>query len=701
METLLLEIGTEEIPAGYIEPALEALSTLLVQKLDGARIAHGSCRTYGTPRRLAVEVSQVSQRQPPLTTQILGPPERIGFDASGNPTLAAQKFAEKAGVPVSCLKISETKKGAYLCADQSEAGKASMVLLKNILPQVVSAIPFPKTMRWSDLNLQFARPVHSILALYGRRIIPFRMGNVKSGRYVQGHHLMCPGRIRIAEPSGYVDQLRRASVFADIQERKQIVARETAEKAKALGGKILPDNELVHIVSHLVECPSVVAGQFDKSFLDLPDEILITAMREHQKYFAVLDSHDKLMPDFIAVSNTSARDMNLVAKGHERVLRARLADAKFFYESDLKISFETRLEQLKGVLFQAKLGSLYDKTLRVQKLVEYATDMLGADMPGPASSIKSKASRAATLCKADLVCNVVGEFPKLQGTMGRIYAGIIGEPADVAAAIEEHYLPNYSGGPLPGTLAGAMVGIADKVDNICGCFHAGLIPSGASDPYALRRQGIGIVQIMLDKGFSFSLAPVIQKSLELYGDAACLTREDTQAKVAAFLKQRIAHLLMEEGFSKDVVSAVIDVSTDPVPDVWHRVRALEKLKTKPDFSPLATAFKRIVNIIKQADPVEGGDGFGPVAENRFQHESESALYQTYGKISGNVEKYLAVGQFDRALMDIASLKDSVDAFFESVLVMSEDAALRRNRLALLARIAALFGQIADFSKIST
>lgn len=699
MNSLLLEIGTEEIPPGYIKPALKALASLLLQKLTGARIEHGKAKTYGTPKRLTVEVANVSDKQESLTTEILGPPARVGFDEHGIPTVAAIKFAEKVGIAVSRIKIKETKKGPYLYAVKTEPGLATKILLKKILPEVILSIPFPKSMRWADLSIDFARPIHSILALLGKDVIPFTLANIKSGHYTFGHSFMYPRKIKVSNPENYLEILRGAYVLVDQNERRAMVEQKISKTAKSLGGKIIPDKELVDLVTNLVEYPVVIAGNFDPKFLDLPREVLITALREHQKYFAVMDEKNNLMPYFIAVSNTLAKDMALVTKGHERVLRARLEDAQFFYTNDLKESFESRVEKLKGVLFQVKLGSVYEKVGRIKKITEFLTDELGSD-----PDLKKYASRAAWLCKADLVSQVVVEFPKLQGVMGRVYASAAGEAEPVATAIGEHYLPTYSGGPLPDTIAGSLLSIADKIDSICGCFSAGLIPTGASDPYALRRQGIGIVQIMLAKGFPFSLRKMIEKSLALFDNKNQLKIKETAGKVYSFFQGRISHLLEEEGFSKDAIASIVSVSVDHVPNVWQRVRALQILKAKADFEPLAIAFKRVVNIIKQADHSETAKIPDPPTgadENLFQHECEHALLAAYNRVKKKVADNLEMEDFDRALLEIASLRDSVDDFFDGVLVMSEDPEIRSNRLALLRQIANLFGMFADFSKIST
>jgi glycyl-tRNA synthetase beta chain len=512
MSTLLLEIGTEEIPAGYIVPALEAMSTTLSKKLTDARIDHGGSRIYGTPRRLAVAVENVAPKQKSVKSEVIGPPANIGFDENGQPTMAGQKFAEKVGVSANKLTIKETAKGAYLAAQKSERGLATKTILKEILPAVILSTPFPKKMRWASLDIEFARPIHNVLALLGKSVVTFNLGNLKSGRYTHGHSFMAPAKIKLNSPDEYLDKLRAAHVVADMQARKKILEEQIAVVAGELNGRILPDEELVDINNNLVEYPIPVAGKFDTEFLEVPDEVLINAMREHQKYFSVVDSANKLMPCFIAVNNTAARDLALSATGHQRVIRARLADAQFFYQGDLEITNDQRVEKLKKVLFQAELGTVFEKSERTAAIAE----ALAASIE-KGDDLKAQVVRAARLSKSDLVSQVVGEFPKLQGVMGRIYAGLAGEPADVAAAIEEHYRPVYSGAPLPKTMVGAIVSIADKIDSICGCFSVGLIPTGASDPYALRRQGIGIIQIMNDKNLSYPLHDLIRLSLEQFG----------------------------------------------------------------------------------------------------------------------------------------------------------------------------------------
>jgi len=700
MQTLLLEIGTEEIPAGYIEPALAAICANLSKQLTHARIAHGTFRTYATPRRLAVMVADVAERQEKVTEDILGPPERVAFDGQGQPTMAAKKFAEKVQLPLERLKVKEIPKGRYLYARKTEKGLAVIALLKDILPDVILATPFPKVMKWGDLHIQFARPIQTIMALLGSRVVSFTVGNIRSGRNTRGHYFMAGKKIKLNHPESYLKALAAANVLADIDERRRAVKADIDRAAADLGGTVLPDDELLDIVTNLVEYPYATAGRFDEEFLELPDEVLIMAMREHQKYFAVGDAGGKLMSGFIAVNNTLAKDMDLVAQGHERVIRARLADAQFFYRADRKVPLDDFVQRLKGVTFQAKLGTVRAKVKRVARLAAAMAPLVQAQPEWSAeagSDFTARVSRAALLSKSDLVTEMVGEFPKLQGVMGRIYAELAGEAPDVAAAVEEHYRPVQSGSALPDTLTGAVVSIADKMDSLCGFFSVGLIPTGGADPYALRRQGIGIIRILKDRKLAVSLEVLVDqglRSFEFKDDAA---RQSVALKILEFLSRRVARILADEGFSKDIIAAVSAVSVDRIPDVWQRVKALESLKQDPDFEPLAISFKRVVNIIRKS----GAQGADSVDAGSFEEPAEQALLDAAREAARQVEGQLARGTYGQALKVMAGLRPVVDRFFDDVMVMAEDTRVRANRLALLSEVAALFNQFADFSQIST
>ncbi len=691
MNTLLIEIGAEEIPAGYIIPALNAFKENILSALDRLRIDHGTAHIFGTPRRLALMVKNVADMQNLKTSTIKGPPERIRFDENGNPTIAAEKFASKAGITMDQIKIEETSKGRYLTAVIQEKCESSVSILESLLEKEILSIPFPKRMRWGDLSISFARPIISLVGFLGEKILDFKVGNIKSSSHILGHQFMYPGKVKIESADNYIEVAESVGVIPDIEKRKAIMIKAVEACANEHHAQILEDDELINMVTNLVESPFPVVGKFDDEFLEVPDEVLITAMREHQKYFAMTDEDGNLKPLFIAVNNTRAKDMQLVAKGHETVLRARLSDAKFFYEADLESSMDEFAEKLKNVTFQEKLGTVYNKTLRIGNLVQYlAEESSYEDKDG----LKLNVTRAAQICKADLVSQIVIEFTKLQGLIGRAYALKAGEKEDVASAIEQHYRPVYSGGKLPENPTACLLAIADKLDTICGCFSVDLIPTGGTDPYALRRQGIGIIQIMLKENLVFSFTAMIDKGLEAFGDDAA-KKAELSLKIIAFFKKRMVNILMDTGLSKETVNSALWASFDNLPDVVLRARALESLRRQPDFEPLSITFKRVENILKKAN----AKALLPVDESLFEDPSEKGLFSAVNEVGQIVEGLIQEGNYDKALSHIATLRPKVDTFFDDVMVMAEDVKLRQNRIALLSSVSGLFKNIANFSMI--
>ena len=690
MDTLLIEIGCEEIPAGYIVPALQAFRDNLLDALDRNRIAHGNARILGTPRRLALTVEEVAATQAAQTSTLTGPPEKVGFDDKGNPTLAAEKFAQKAGIPVEQIVVEETDRGRYLTAVVEESCESAAVIIEQILPKHILSMPFPKSMRWGSLSISFARPIISLTGLLGEKVLNFKVGNIDSGNSVFGHQFMNPGPHVIASADHYEQVLEGCGVVPDIDKRRAILVQGIEKLAANQNCTLLEDPELVDIVTNLVEFPYPVVGTFDEEFLAVPDEVLITAMREHQKYFAMADEKGNLRPMFIAVNNTQAKDMDLVARGHEKVLRARLSDAKFFFEADLESSLDQFAEKLKNVTFQAKLGSVHEKCQRIGKLVDYLAGVSGyAD-----GELKTKLARAAVICKADLVSQVVIEFTKLQGVIGRTYAQKAGEASDVALAIEQHYRPVQSGGSLPENPTAALLAIADKMDTIAGCFSVDLIPTGGADPYALRRQGIGIILIMMAENLGFSLTQLIDNSLLPYM-ADDTAREKTCGMVHEFLKNRMVAILTDQGYAKEAVNSALAASFDNVPDVKNRVEALDSLRQEPDFEPLSVTFKRVENILKKAE-VKNGTQADP---GLFEEEAEKVLHSACTQVAAKASGYTADGDYANALKTIATLRPDVDRFFEDVMVFAEDEALQKNRISLLSEVSQLFAAIADFSKL--
>ncbi|MCP3874960.1 MAG: glycine--tRNA ligase subunit beta [Desulfobacteraceae bacterium] len=691
MNTLLIEIGAEEIPAGYIIPALDAFKKNILLSLDKSRIDYGAAHILGTPRRLVLMVKEVADMQKAQTSTITGPPERVGFDENGNPTIAAEKFAAKARVAIDQIDIKDTPKGRYLTALIEEKCESSVSILESMLEKQILSIPFPKSMRWGSLSIRFARPIISLVGLLGDKILDFKVGNIKSSSQILGHQFMYPGKYKVETADNYIEVAESIGVIPDIEKRKTTLISAIENCANEVDSKILEDDELINIVTNLVEYPFPVVGKFDNQFLEVPDEVLITAMREHQKYFALVDEQGKLEPSFIAVNNTKAKDMTLVARGHEKVLRARLSDAKFFYEVDLQSSMDDFAQKLKAVTFQEKLGTVYDKTQRIKNFGGYLAKESSYD---DKETLVQNVQRAAQICKADLVSQVVIEFTKLQGIIGRAYALKAGEKQDVAYAIEQHYRPVYSGGKLPENSTACILAIADKLDTICGCFSVDLIPTGGADPYALRRQGIGIIQIMIEENIEQPLSVMIDKGLEAYIDDAT-KREKVCFKIQEFFKNRMTNILTEMGFSKEAVNSALWVSFDNIPDVVLRVKALDSLRKLPDFEPLSVTFKRVENIIKKAT----ADTSVCVDETLFEDASEKGLFSAVNDVQLKVEDLIQQGNYDKALTHIATLRPKVDTFFEDVMVMAEDEKIKQNRIALLSSVSGLFKNIADFSKI--
>jgi glycyl-tRNA synthetase beta chain len=684
---LLLEIGTEEIPAAFFPRVLEDLADIAERELAENRIPHGQIRTMGTPRRLFLAVADAAERQDDQLTEKLGPARRACFDEQGNPTPAAAGFARGQGIDVSELEITLTPKGEYVCARKKIAGQPTENLLPAILQKIVSSIPFRKSMRWADLDFRFARPIHWILALYGARVVPFEIAGVPSGNTTRGHRFMSPDSFAVTDSANYLSELKKRFVIVDPALREQIIADEIQKAAKAAGGSVFPAPGLLQTVAFLTEYPTVVCGSFDSEYLKLPVEVLTTTMISHQKYFPVVDEKGALLPHFITVNNTPAKDPDVVKKGNERVIRARLSDARFFFEADQKVPLETRVEDLKKVVFHTLLGTSYQKTLRFQELASFIASIVRPDS-------KPRVARAALLAKADLDSQMVGEFAELQGVMGREYALLSGEEPSVARAIYEHYLPIAAGGALPETDEGAIVGNADKMDSICGFFGVGLLPTGTADPYALRRQALGIINIILDKGYRLSLADTIDKSLSILSPLLKKSARETRDAVMEFFRGRLQNQLASQSLSYDVIDAVLSTGMDDLVSTYEKIKAVEAFKTDPAFQPLAFAFKRVENITR-------GAACETVKPELFSTPEEKQLHVSSLETRESTLACIANGDYNGALREMARIQQTVDNFFEAVMVMSEDEAIRINRLSLLKDVSSLFHKVADFSKIVT
>jgi glycyl-tRNA synthetase beta chain len=687
MKELLLEIGTEEIPAGFISQALMDLESLAKKELEASRIDFNGIKTLGTPRRLVLVIESVSEKQRDEETKKIGPSKQSAFDAKGNPTKAAIGFAKSQSVPVESLTMIQTEKGEYVCAVRKESGRATSEILSTLLPKWILSIPFQKSMRWADVPIRFARPIHWILALFGGEVVSFEVGNIRSGNMTYGHRFMHSGPIPVKDFQSYLQKTREAFVIVDPVERKKKIEDEMIREGAKVSGRVLKDEELLNEVNFLVEYPVALCGTFDNKFLSLPREILIHSMKEHQRYFPVVDDHGILLPYFVCISNIHPKSREVVVKGNEKVLRARLSDAAFFFEDDLKISLEKRVEQLKKVVFQAKLGTSYEKVMRFKQLALWMTERIDP-------KLQEMAGRTSLLCKADLVTGMVGEFPKLQGIVGREYARLSRERPEVAEAIYEHYLPGFAGDRLPSGPIGDIVSIADKMDTIVGCFGVGLVPTGTADPFGLRRQALGIIRIILEKKYSISLTGLIEESEKQLKGKMERPVEKVKEEVLDFFRVRYQNFLLDKEYPFDVTDAVLSISFDELLDVQGRIDALKRAKEWKDFESIVIAFKRAMNILKGSPPKK------EINPSLLAEPAEQSLYQSFLNAKERIDQHLGKRDYPSALLEMTRMKKPIDEFFDGVMVMVEDEAIRNNRLALLDDIGKVFLRIADFSKLT-
>jgi glycyl-tRNA synthetase beta chain len=778
MPDFLLEIGTEEIPAGYIPRACSALEAALKDFLEN--ISYKDIKSFATPRRLAILISDMAGSQQDCEILRTGPPRQAAYDEQGNPTQAALGFAKGQGVSVDDLTVEKTPKGEYIAVVKKEVGESTPRLLAEKLPDIIRSLPFPKSMRWGDKTLRFARPIHWIVALYGDDVVPFELDGIQSSNVSRGHRFLPLNKklfaksnfqdnelvsrlldekiIRDSEnnpdcvyfddsimdedqlrkrleriedinielilaisrqpsepfqictvtypnhPLGerkesyYVHHLRKNNVFPDPYIRKETI-REQLDGVLSdhPNWSVKDDEDLLDEVTYLVEYSKVVLGTFEEKFLALPDEVLITAMREHQKYFSVIDGDGKLVNRFLVVSNMNIEDTTLIRAGNERVLRARLTDAEFFFQSDTKCDFAALTDKLEDIVFQEKLGTVRDKVERIRKICVWLTPQLGYD-----AQVAKDADRAAQLCKNDLVTEMVYEFPKLQGIMGREYAIKSGENKEVAQAIYEHYLTQLQDGKPLKNGASVVLGIADRIDTICGCFGVDLIPTGSTDPYALRRQANGILSALknlekdLDKqGKSLNHEQLVEITLASLGELIKKPKE-TKSAVLDFFKARMLTfftVVSRYGKHYDSREAVLAYHDHDFLDAGKRIIALEKMRQEDYSEPLITSFKRVSRII----PDEAWDyKFSP---DKLVEPAESALWEAFNQIKEKADASLQAKEYNDAMETIAGLRGDIDRFFDEVLVMDEDEDIRRNRLALLVCLDWFFRKIADFSKI--
>jgi len=689
MSELLLEIGTEEIPSDYLENGLKGLRLLAESYLKDNRIEmEGDLHTYGTPRRLVLIGKAIANKQEDTIQEITGPPKKAAFDEEGNPTKAAFGFAKRQGVSVDELQLLETPKGEYLYIKRKMPGRLTIDILSDMLPELIANIPWPKSMRWGSGEFSFVRPIHWVLALFNGKIISFEVAGVKSGNETRGHRFMTPQIMEIDDLKDYLRKMNKNSVIIDQKDREKEAEKAVITVAKTVSGIPVRDPELLSTVANMVEFPSAICGGFDKAFLNLPDPVLITSMKEHQRYFSIRDQGGHLMPNFVAVNNTIARDESIVRKGHERVLQARLADANFFFKEDRKSRLEDRLEDLKTVIYQAELGSSFEKVQRFTKLAEYLAEHIA---PEKINDIRL----TAKLCKCDLVTEMVMEFPSLQGIIGKEYARLDGYPEDICLAISDHYLPVQAESKLPESCIGSIVGIADRLDTIVGFFTLGLEPDGTADPYALRRQALAIIRIVRDKKIAISFQDLINKSASIMHETISFDLKEVADKVINFIKDRFKNLLLSEGITQDFIEAIISNDFNFLHQVEKKIKGLIRFRNiSKEFEMLAIAFKRIINI---------GKGFKEnygVNPDLFEHKSEEVLWKKFQLVKDEAKKEIDRENYFEALNVMSRLSKPVDEFFSEVMVMAEDRRVRENRLGILKELNNFFLQLADFSKFS-
>jgi len=683
----LLEIGMEEIPAGFVKPATTALKEVFERTLDDARIGHGQVNTYATPRRLILVASDVDSGQASREVEKIGPPVASAFDEKGKPTKAALGFARSQGVDVTDLVVVQTPKGEQVAVRKTEEGRPSIEVLSEILPGLFERIPFPKSMRWMDLDVRFARPVHWIVGILDGSVVPFRFGNIGSGNASRGHRFTHPASFRVSSLEDLSDSLEAQGILVDPARRRDKISREITELAAGEGLQVVEDGELLDEVNFLVESPYPVMGEFSAEFLELPESILITCMKKHQRYFSVQEKNGRIVNRFIAVNNTPVKDPEVSVQGHQRVLKARLEDARFYYRDDRKRPLIDRLDALKGVVFHSKLGTSFEK---VQRFTHLARALARTFARGRVRKVE----RAALLSKCDLETGIVYEFPELQGIIGSSYALMDGEPDEVAEAVREHYMPTHAGDALPKGIIGSLVSIADRMDTIASCFSVGLIPTGAADPYAVRRHALALIQILIHLNKPLDLGSFLRDALDLLEDKRTRERDEVEKDVIDFIRTRFVNFHTAREFPLDVVEAVVRARFDDVVDARLRVEALHRWKRREDFDSIMTGFKRVVNILKKTSP-------GRVDPELLTEGTETELYEAFNDVRDRVVPLIDDGEYGKALEIMAELRPPIDKFFDDVMVMVEEESLRNNRLGLLKTIADLFEQIADFSFIGS
>lgn len=681
----LFELGTEELPPVALPELERALADGIRNGLATAGLPHGDLISYAAPRRLAVLVRDLAEQQPEQLLKRRGPPVSAAFDKTGQPTRAATAFAESCGVDMASLSRVTEGKGEFLYFEGSKPGAPTNSLLAAIIQTALDALPIPKRMRWGASDAEFVRPVHWLILRFGNEVLDATLLDTRAGSTTRGHRFHAPGELSLPTPADYAEVLFKSGhVIAHFGERRERIREQVESAAARLGGRAVFDDALLDEVTALVEWPVPVEGRFDDAFLELPREVLISTLQEHQRYFPVEDAAGKLTPWFITISNIDSRDPSRVREGNERVVRPRLSDAAFFQRQDRRAPLRSWREGLDRVTFQAKLGSIGDKVRRISNLASQIAPLVGGQA--------TLATQAAELCKCDLLSAMVGEFPELQGITGANYAIADGEPAEVASAIREHYLPRGAGDELPSTPTGIAVALADKLDTLAGIFGIGQKPSGTKDPFALRRAAIGVLRILLERRLDLDLADLVAKAVALQP----VSTPDTQSDVLGFMMDRLRAIQLEAGHGSESFDAVQATGSTRPGDIQLRLEALRRFRELPEAESLAAANKRIANILKKT---ETGSLSTNIDVASLREPAEQNLASALDAIASSVDAHLRSAEYDAALTLLASLRPTIDAFFNDVMVNDPDAALRANRLALVNRVRTLFSGVADLSRL--
>lgn len=699
---LLLEIGTEELPYHFVSAALGSFKDSAERLFKEHRLTHKAIRTFGTPRRLTLAVESLSTHQAAAVKESMGPSKTVAFDSAGQPTKAALGFAAGQGVGIRDLVTRQTPKGDYVFAVKRDPGRATSAVLPDILPQLIGSLSFPKSMRWNETGIRFARPIRWVLAQYAGKTIEFQVGGVRAGDRTWGHRFLGPGGVssrqglRVKDLASYLAQLERHGVIPDQDKRRKMIHDKIESLAKSVRGRVHRDEELLEQAVYTAEYPHAILGSFNPQYLSLPKEVLMTSMKEHQGFFSVIRRDGSLLPQFISVTNIKLANMNLIREGNERVLAARLADAKFFFDEDRKARLADRVVKLKGVVFHQKLGTLFEKQQRVRQLADRLAIMLAFD-----DETRRACTKAAEICKADLTTGIVGEFPVLQGIMGGEYARHDGEAEAVSRAIAEQYLPPSMEGNIPQTLAGRVLSLADRLDTIFAFFRVGLVPSGSEDPFALRRNALAVARIVLEGRLPLNLGDLATHVSELL-DEKGFKPAGTSGDPTDFILERLLYYgRTVDGLRDDVMQAVLHAALKPTRrfslnllTLYDKMKALQAITGRPEFDPLIIGFKRAHRIVEKENWERE-----EVEPTLFQHPAEAELHKMLEAARLQVPYSIEQGDYAKALDGLVQMKPGIDAFFEGVMVNAEDQALRANRLSLLVSVDRLFMSFADFSQI--